>query len=224
MLVEMERFLETIAENNGSLFRSMLSQDPGLANATNDQGVSAVLLTVYYRRPDFTRELIEAGAEIGLFEAAALGDTARLEELIGDDREAANRFAPDGFQPLGLAAFFGHLDAALYLLAHGADPNCPSRNAQRVAPLHSAAASNNLRIVAALIESGADVNARQQGGFTALHAAAQNGNEEMVRLLVCARADCAAKNDAGQVAAEMQRKENARVDALLRHCTDSGTP
>ncbi len=111
-------------------FHSLLAEYPTLANATNEQGVSAILLTVYHRRHSFTRELIEARDAVGLFEAAALGDAARrLLELTSTDPQAVNRFSPDCFQPLGLPAFFGHTEAALYLIEHGADPNSPPQPA-----------------------------------------------------------------------------------------------
>jgi len=59
--------------------------------------------------------------------------------------------------------------------------NSPSRNAQRVMPLHSAAAGRHLTIMQALLAHGADPNARQADDFTPLHAAAQNGQIEMDR-------------------------------------------
>lgn len=106
------------------------------------------------------------------------------KEMINSDPDSPNRFSPDGFQPLGLAAYFGHTIVARYLLDHGADPNSASRNAQRVTPLHSAASSDSLLIASSLIEKGADVNAKQQGGYTPLHAAVQNGSREMAKLLI----------------------------------------
>ena len=39
-------------------------------------------------------------------------------------------------------------------------------------------------MVAALLDAGAQVNARQHGGFTPLHEAAQNGDAELVALLL----------------------------------------
>ena len=55
-------------------------------------------------------------------------------------------------------------------------------------PLHSAAAHHQPDVATgmarALLAHGADVNATQEGGFTALHAAAQNGNVGLIRLLL----------------------------------------
>ena len=64
-----------------------------------------------------------------------------------------------------------------------------SRNPMQNTPLHAAAAGRSKDAVRALLEHGADVNARQEGGWTALHAASQNGDVEMVRLLIAGGAD-----------------------------------
>ncbi len=54
-----------------------------------------------------------------------------------------------------------------------------------VQPLHSAVAADARQVVAALLLAGADVNARQAGGFTPLMAAEEKEEEgEMVRLLM----------------------------------------
>ncbi len=55
----------------------------------------------------------------------------------------------------------------------------------------------------ALLEHGADVNARQEGGWTALHAASQNGDVEMARLLIAAGADVKARAENQQNALDL---------------------
>ncbi len=44
-------------------------------------------------------------------------------------------------------------------------------------------AGRNAEVVKLLIDAGADVNARQEGGFTPLMAAVQNGDAEIEALL-----------------------------------------
>jgi len=70
--------------------------------------------------------------------------------------------------------------------------------------------------VRALLEHGADVNARQEGGWTALHAASQNGDVEMVRLLIAAGADVQARADNQQNALDLAlgKGHQAVVDVL----------
>jgi ankyrin repeat protein len=163
-------------------------------------------VAVYHGHPEVARILIDRGASLDVFDASAVGETACLQELLEEDGSRVNAVASDGFTPLGLAAFFGHADAARLLLASGADPNLASRNAQRVAPLHSAVAGGSVEIVRALLAHGADVHARQDLGFTALHGAAAEGSEEMVRLLLAHGSDRAARSDAGQTAADVARQ------------------
>ena len=130
-------------------------------------------------------------SELNVFEAATLGRTDRLRELLAADASLANAFGDDGFQPLPLAAFYGHVDAARVLLEHGADPNTLSRNERiKTNALHAAAASENkgrevrLELCKLLLEHGADPSIPQGGSeFRALDAARMNGDEELERLL-----------------------------------------
>src|SRR3954469_14453429 len=89
---------------------------PELANARDEHGVSALLLSLYHRRPQATEALLAAGAEVGPLEAAALGDVEKLADADLSVRGG------DGFTPLHLAAFFGGADAVKVVLARGADP------------------------------------------------------------------------------------------------------
>src|SRR5437867_9726064 len=139
------------------------------------------LLSALYRG-DRTRvdELLAQDPELNVFEAAALGRTDRLLELLEEDGSRVNAFGDDGFHPLGLACFFGHVDAARLLLDHGADVNALSRNEHiQTAAIHAAAAvegkdeSVRYELVKLALEHGADPNLRQGGGdegFRALDA------------------------------------------------------
>jgi uncharacterized protein len=55
--------------------------------------------------------LLAEEPELDLFEAAALGRTGRLRDLLDEDRELVNAWSKDGFQPIHLAAFFGRTSA-----------------------------------------------------------------------------------------------------------------
>ena len=152
--------------------------------------MTQLLEALYRGDQDRVDELLAQGPELSVFEAAALGRADRLRELLDEDSSRANAFGDDGFQPLGLACFFGHIDAARLLLERGADPNTLARNEHiQAGPLHSAVASEGkgpevrYGLAALLLDHGADPNLRQGGGFSALDAARQNGDQHVEELL-----------------------------------------
>jgi len=150
--------------------------------------MTEVLQAIYQGDQARIDELLVGDPELDVFEAAAVGRTERLRELLDDDPALANAWAEDGFQPLGLASFFGRVDAARLLVEHGAEVNSASRNDFKVMPLHSAAATGDpearYELAKLLLEHGADANARQQDDFTPLMAADQHGDERLRSLLV----------------------------------------
>src|SRR5579871_2250823 len=115
---------------------------------------SPILEALYHgRRDEAERLAAELGpAALTIHEAAALGAVPRIETLLAEDPAAVNAWASDGFQPLGLACFFGQRDAASLLLAHGGDLNTPSRNAQQVMALHAALAGPTPDLAGSLID------------------------------------------------------------------------
>ena len=68
----------------------------------------------------------------------------------------------------------------------------------------AAAANGSVEVCNLLIESGADVNARQQGGWTPLHAAVAAGNKELEALLLEHDADTAVTNDEGKTVEDLR--------------------
>jgi ankyrin repeat protein len=150
--------------------------------------MSELLQAIYRGDQARADELLAADLELDVFEAAGVGRADRLRELLDENAALANAWAEDGFQPLGLASFFGHVDAARLLVERGAEVNSASRNDFKVMPLHSAAATGDPEVRYALakvlLEHGADPDARQQDDFTALMAADQHGDERLRSLLV----------------------------------------
>ena len=129
-----------------------------------------------------SQEFIDA--QVGIFAAAAKGQTDELRSLVEQDPAIVNAHSPEGFTPLGLAAFFGHAEAVEALLAAGADVNLASRESMRMPPLGSAMAVQRNDIARTLIEHGADVNGKAANDLTALHTAAARGNLEAAKLLL----------------------------------------
>jgi uncharacterized protein len=150
--------------------------------------MSELLQAIYRGDQARANELLAAKPELDVFEASAVGRAERLGELLDEDPSLANAWADDGFQPLGLASFFGHFEAARLLVERGAEVNSASRNDMKVMPLHSAAATGDrearYELAKLLLEHGADPNARQQDKFTPLMEADQLGDDRLRELLV----------------------------------------
>ena len=180
-----------------------------------DTHVSPMMDALYHGRADEAlRLLAERGADsLTIHEAAAMGEVARVRALLAHDQTLVNAWAPDGFQPLGLACFFGRREAAELLLAQGGEVNTPARHPFHVTALHAALASPEPGFAAVLIAAGADVNARQQGGMTPLHEAAHAGYLELARLLLAHGADPRATNDAGKTPVDVAR-ERGHADVV----------
>src|SRR5262249_22317159 len=169
---------------------------------------SPLMDALYHGRTDEARKLAEASGDdaLSVHEAAALGRTARLTALLDADPALANAWSDDGFQPLGLAAFFGQREAVVLLLGRGGELNTPARHQFHVTALHAALAGPDPSIAYVLLEAGADVNARQQGGMSPLHEAAHTGNLEITRALLAHGADPPAPNAAGPSPAMIARE------------------
>lgn len=193
-------FIAAVTAGDIAKVKQMLAGNPKLVRAADKDGASAILKAVYYRKKEVLDFLLATGTELDIFEASALGKTARVQELLGKDSSLANRIAPDGFHPLGLAAFFSHHDTVELLLNAGANVNVPAQNNLRVTALHSAAAAGRFDIAQLLIDRGADVNASHQDQYTALHAAAATGQVELAKLLLDRGADINARTAAGKTA------------------------
>jgi ankyrin repeat protein len=196
----MDQLFQAVMKGDAETVTRLVGQDPELVNAHTPSGIPAVLFSLYYGQTGLVRLLLERGAVVDVFSAAAIGVMGRLSDLLQRDPALTNAQSPDGFSPLGLAAFFGRLDAVQLLLQRGAQVNQPSNNPQKVTPLHSAVAGQHLEIARALLDAGAEVNAVQEGGFTPLMSAAQNGQVELVRFLLERGADRSKTTEDGRSA------------------------
>jgi uncharacterized protein len=204
-----------IESGDAGQLKDLLAQDHSLAAARDASGVSALMHALYRQRKDMADVLRAGRGELDIFEAASLGRSDLIEDLVSRDPRLANARSGDGFTPLHFAAFFGQESVARVLLEHHADAAAVANNGMQVMPLHSAAAGRNLAIARALLEHGAPVNARQQKGWTALHAAAQHGDHPMVELLLKYGANPNAKNDDGLTPDEVA-EEKGHMDVAER--------
>lgn len=167
-----------------------------------DTQASPILAALYGRNHE-AAERLASDAALSIWEAAALGRDQRLRELLIADPTLAGAWAPDGFSPLALAAFFAGASTVQVLLDHGASVDVAARNEMKVQPLHAAVASRNQEVTALLLERGADPNARQQVGYTPLMGAAGSGLEPLVSLLLARGADPSLVSEDGKTAASI---------------------
>jgi uncharacterized protein len=196
---------DAIRQGDAGQVSALLAADPALAGARTPEGAGTVLWAVYTRHAELA-PLLLGGRPPDFFEACALGEPARVAELLSADRRLVEEYSADGFTALGFAAFFGHSEVASLLLDAGADPRRPSRNALAVTPLHSAVSAGHQLLAAILLRHGADPNAVESNGMTPLHTAAGTGNREMLASLLTAGADRAAKSHDGRTPADIARQ------------------
>jgi len=208
---------DAIRGGDAARVQALVATDRGIVNRRNERGHSPVLIAQYHHKDDVVKVLLAARPDLDIFDAASVGTTARVAELLDRDPALATAYSGDGFYPLGLAAFFGHLETVRLLLARGADVKQVARNPMKVQALHSALAGNHREVARALLEAGAPVNAGQQEGWTPLMEAVLHDDLEIAKMILARGADPKAQNDAGKSAIGLAAdRNNAEMLKLLK--------
>jgi len=216
-----QELILAITANDALRVKALLRDEPGLVHARDPEGRTPILLALYFGHEELAHLIRDRAGDLDLFEAVALGEVESVSTHLASFPDTANAVAPDGFGPLGLAAFFGRREIAEILLDAGANPNTPSANAIRVCPIHSAAAHRDhvrsLQMCRLLLERGADPNVAQAGGWTPLHQAAAHGRKDAVELLLAHGASTEALSDDNRSPAQMaEAKGHQEVRELLQ--------
>lgn len=181
--------LDAVRSKNLDKVKHLLEIDEKLKNAKSEDGKTAVLMTAYYRANEIKELLLQKGAELNLYEAASVGNIARIKEIIGEVPKRINSHSFDGYTPLGLAAHFGQEEATTYLLSYGADINLKGSDGKlNNTPLHASIAGNHINIVRILLKNCAEIDSQCEGelrnGFTPLHVAVHFNRLEIAKLLI----------------------------------------
>lgn len=194
-----QNITDLIKTGDNKHLEQKLKENPSLADNKTEYGISLLQYAVYCRNTEAI-VLIKKfkKQELDIFEAVSIGDYLTSTPLLIKNPDLLNSYSADGFTLLGLAAYFGHYSLVKLLLEKGANPNIPSNNQFKVAPIHSACSVSNYEITELLINNGVNVNARQVHGYTPLHSTAHNGKVELSKLLIDSGADVNAKADDGK--------------------------
>ncbi len=134
----------------------------------------ALALVALAAAPAYTDEILDAVMD---------GDQARVAELLRSDPSLANADS----DPLGMAAYFGHVEIVQMLLAAGASVDNTDSDAQTA--LHAAAQEGHVPVVRLLLDSGASIDPTDERDRTPLRDAAERGHPEAAMLLVQRGAD-----------------------------------
>ena len=207
-------FFDAIKQGNRAEVERRVHLDPNLIHL-KEHGLSPIMVAAYHQEPEIASYLADKTVAINIFEASATGKINNVTRLLARDPQLVNAYAEDGFQPLGLASYFGHLDTAEYLIKAGAPINSPSRNALKAAPIQSAVAARHEKVVKMLLRLGADPNAREQGGYTPLHAATQNRAEDMIRILLYGGADLTLRGKDGKTPLDLAMESGDEKTSLI---------
>lgn len=213
-----------IAVHSGDLaaVRRMIEADPPLSRARNTDTLSILHFARFLGRADVLEALIVAGPPLDVFEAAALGIADVVARCLDEQPALLGARSADGFTALHLASYYGAPDVVRLLLERGADTDAVTENFLENMAIHAAAAGRRIDICATLLDHGADVNARQHGGFVPLHTAAQQGDRAMTDLFLSHGADARVATDDGKTPADVAASQgNIELAALLR-CAAAG--
>lgn len=198
---------DMIQHGQAAELAAQLANHAQLAEAQNADGISALRAAVYCHQPAIRDLLLPYLPELDIFDAASVGDTERIEQLLSFDPSLVASHSTDGWTPLHLAAAFAGDDTVRLLISRGADTHARSHNDLANQPLHACIARlGSLASARALVEAGADVRATQSGGITPLHLAAAHGKPAILELLLQQGASPNARSDNGQFPADLARE------------------
>ncbi len=190
----MESFINSAKRSDTEKVLQLLNEGADI-NATDQQGMTAVMAATVNHRTDTVYALIQEGADINirnhnednvLLYASAEGflDIVKFAVEAGADTTLTNRFGGTALIP---AADRGHVEIVEELLTNSdVDVNHINRlhwTALLEAVILGDGGKNHQKIVQLLLEHGADPTIGDRDGITPLEHAKQRGFKEMERML-----------------------------------------
>jgi ankyrin repeat protein len=168
--------------------REKLKEDPSLALA-NDRGRNLICAAAIAWDVPRLRLLLEFGADVETEDAGGHNPLYRVAN--GQGREEEGRAALE------------------LLIGHGANVNQVT-GVGGMTPLHMSARRGTTRIAEALLDAGANIEARDKNGETPLRRAVNCGQERMVCLLLSRGANSRSTDKNGRTPIAAARSENVR--------------
>jgi ankyrin repeat protein len=142
--------------------RQLLAAEPSVLNAVSPDGFSPLGFSAFFGHVELLRELLSHGADVH----AASRNPMRVQPLHSAAAQADHGKATE---------------LSRQLLQAGADPN--ARQQGGYTPLHEAAHSGKLALIALLLAHGASSSRKNDQGQSALELARARGDAEALRLL-----------------------------------------
>ena len=172
---------------------AFLKQDPTLLNTKGHGGKAPLHWAAFYGQRKVAEWLLARKADVNLVDK-------------------------DGFTSLHWAAMFDKSDVVSALLANKADlmARVPTFG---WTPLRLAVIHGHIATATALLDGGANPNARDDANIPLLHQAVIRGKKEMVELLLARHADVNYKDPEGETALAEAEEQGHReiVDLLRKH-------
>lgn len=168
---EARRLFEALRRGQLPAMRSILDHDPKLLRVVDENGSTPLILAAYWAGAAEVKELLARGAD------------------------------PNAKNDSGVAALIpatDNLETTRLLVEAGAEVNART-DAGDSALIVAARRAGASRVVAYLLDKGADLRASTNDGATALHRAAESGDVDMLKLLLDKGADVNAQRKSGRV-------------------------
>ena len=189
---------DAVQRGDASTIQALLKKKIDV-NAPQANGATALHWAAYRSDAESMAALIRAGANINLTNnygvtplalAAQQGNPAVLDLLLkaGAKPNDPVNFVNAGETPLMAAARSANVDAVKALARAGADVNAKEAWSGQTA-LMWAAAEGDSAMASTLLELGADLHARSNGGTTPFHFAVRKGDMRTVQTMLAAGAD-----------------------------------
>jgi ankyrin repeat protein len=184
-----------------------------------------------------------------IHDAAKIGDLAGVQAEL-DKGTDVNVSGNGGMTPLHCATLGGHKEVVELLIANGADVNAKDEDGDtplayaegEIADLlrqhggktgdwlnadksiHKAASGGNIEAIKQHLNGGANVDAKDEEGWTPLHFAAWFGHKEIVELLIAEGADVNVKDHKGRTPLNeaIETNQTKTADLLRTHGGKTG--